>query len=111
MSEASLKAGLWVKAQIRLCDLRAMPAVVARRGDADAGIVYLKLVRDDGCDVLVQGRDVDGNRAWRRPLGESPVAEHEADAYLHRQSDYDPDLWVLEIEDPRGHYEPDAPVL
>lgn len=111
MSEPSLKAGLWVKAQIRLCDLRARPAVVARRGDEDAGVVYLKLIRRDGCEVLVQGRDSDGGRAWRRPLGEAAVAEPEADAYLNRQAGYDPDLWVLEIEDPQGDYEPDAPVL
>lgn len=111
MSEASLKSGLWVKAQIRLCDIRAMPAVVARRGDADAGAVYLKLIRRDGCEVLVQGRDMDGRRAWRRPLGEKRVAESDADAYLARQSGYDPDLWILEIEDPDGAWEPDAPVL
>lgn len=111
MSEPSLKAGLWVKAQIRLCDIRAIPAMVARHGDDDAGVIYLKLMRRDGCEVLVQARDNDGNRAWRRPLGEATVAESEADAYLTRQTDYDPDLWVLEIEDPHGGYEPDAPVL
>ena len=111
MSEPSLKAGLWVKAQIRLCDIHARPAIVARHGDDDAGVVYLKLVRRDGCEVLVQARDMDGQRAWRRPLGDGPVAEPEADDYLRRQADYDPDLWVLEIEDPAGDYELDAPLL
>jgi len=37
MSEPRLKSEIWVKAQLRLCDVTFLPCVVARRGDADAG--------------------------------------------------------------------------
>ena len=39
------------------------------------------------------------------------VKEPDADAYLQRQATYDPDLWVLEIEDPKGLFALDEPVL
>lgn len=112
MGEASLKAEVWVKAQIRLCDLNTIPAMVVRRGDADAGAVYLKLNRfGDGCEVLAQVRAADGRRAWMRGTGEAPVAEADADAYLARQVAVDPDIWIIEIEDADGRYRVDGDIV
>ena len=112
MSGPALKAEIWVKAQIRLCDLHAIPATVVRRGDSDAGAVYLKLNRmGGGCEVLSQVRAMDGGRAWMRSTGDAPVAETEADAYLARQIDIDPDVWILEIEDAEGRYRLDGEVI
>jgi hypothetical protein len=53
----------------------------------------------------------DGEPAWLRALGDKAVPEKDADAYLARQATYDPDLWVLEIEDPKGAFVLDDPVL
>ena len=53
MDDARLRTGLWVKAQIRLCDIESIPAVVVHRGDVDASAVLLKINRlADGCVVL-----------------------------------------------------------
>jgi len=112
MSEPSLKAEIWVKAQIRLCDLNNIPALVVRRGDPDAGAVYLKLNRfADGCEVLAQVRTTDGRRAWMRGTGDARVAEADADAYLARQVDFDPDVWILEIEDADGRYQVEGEIV
>ena len=112
MTEARLKAGLWVAAQLRRCDHECISAVVARKGDADAGAVLLKLNRLDGtCVVLGRVYTDEGARAWMRVTGEEPVPESDADAYLARQTDFDPDLWILEIDDPRGLYRPDEAIL
>ena len=43
--------------------------------------------------------------------GPTPVSEAEADAYIERQVKYDPDVWVLEIEDRRGQYKLDGKVV
>lgn len=112
MTDARLKAEIWVKAQLRLCDIACIPAVVVRRGDADAGSVLLKINRlGGGCRVLGRAYTETGERAWLPATGDAPVKEDEADAYIRRQLDFDPDLWVLEIEDPEDRYSPDAPIL
>lgn len=112
MDDARLKTRLWIKAQIRLCDIGSIPAVVVQRGDADAGAVLLKINRlADGCEVLTRFRGLDGELGWLRATGPDPVEEHEADDYVRRQIERDPDLWVLEIEDPKGLYRLDGPIL
>lgn len=112
MDEARLRPGIWVKAQLRLCDRAGIALTVLRRGDAHAGSVLLKIVGADGAvDVLAQTTASDGGRAWMRPLGAGPLKEGDADSYLARQGDFDPDVWVLEIVDPRGAYQVDGRVI
>lgn len=106
MSDARLKSEIWVKAQLRLCDVNLMPAVIARRGDADAGQVLVKVIRSRAdCDLLAQRFDDDGKRVWTVVAGGT---EGDCDAYIAREADVDPDLWVLEIEDPQDRYRPDG---
>ncbi len=112
MDDARLKTGLWVQAQIRLCDIDSIPAVVVHRGDGDAGAVLLRINRlSDGCEVLTRFRGLDGELGWLRATGPDPVDESKADDYVRRQIDRDPDVWVIEIEDPKGRYRLDGPIL
>ncbi len=101
--EARLKTRLMVQAAIRLCGIYAIPIVVARRGDEDSGAILLKLDRrKHGFQVLAQARGSSGELAWLRATGADPVDEATANAYIARQVDRDPDLWVVEIEDPEA---------
>ncbi len=110
--QPKLKAAIWVQAQVRLCDGACLPVAVVRRGDPDAGAIMLKLNRlADGCEVLTQTRTKDGRPAWMRGTGDGPVPEDEADAYIARALDRDPDVWVLEIEDPEDRYAVDGEVI
>jgi hypothetical protein len=107
-----LSTGLWVSAQVRICDRNFIPATIVRRGDPDAGTVLLKLNRfEAGVTVYTQASTMSDEPAWSRGTGPQPVTEPEADAYIARQVQYDPDVWVLEIEDRKGEYKMDGKVV
>ena len=112
MTELRLKTGIWIKAQLRLCDQALLPAVIVRRGDEDAGQVLIKHNRlGRGCWLLARRFNMDGERIWAQVAGsEDFAAERECDAYIERELDIDPDLWVVEIEDTEGVYKPDGQV-
>lgn len=108
---AALKSSIWVAALVRRAQSAAGAAYVARRGDADAGVVIVKVARLDGtADVYLPARDMEGKRAWR-PAAAAPMQEAEADAAVRRETDYDPDCWVVEIEDRQGRHFLTEPVL
>ena len=101
--EPRLKTGIVIQAALRLATQQAIPMVVARRGDADAGAILIKLNQlEHGITILAQTRTLEGELAWLRATGAEPVDEQTADAYIARQVKRDPDLWVVEIEDRAG---------
>ena len=106
MSVPRLKAEVWVQALIRQCRGAGIDAYLVRRGDSDAGAILIKHNRfDAGCTVYAPAMAMDGGRAWSRGTGEAPVPEADADAYIQRQLGYDPDVWVVEVEDMTGEWE------
>lgn len=107
-----LRTELKAQAWIRRAQARGLMATVVRKGDADAGALFLKLNRfRAGCEVFAGATAPDGTPAWLKATGGAPVAEKDADAYLARQAGYDPDLWIVEIEDPHGQFLFDEPLL
>ena len=112
MVEGRLPTDLWVKAHVKRCSVEGVPVIVARRGDPHSGIVILKLNQlDQGCRVMSQMRDLDGKLGWMGALEGALVSEAEADAYIPRQAERDPDLWVIEIEDRLGRHWVDGAVF
>ncbi len=107
-----LKTELRVQAWVRRCAALGLMATVARKGDPEAGALFLKVNRfTSGCEVFSGVTAPDGAPVWLRATGAEPVDEAAADEYLKRQSKYDPDAWVLEIEDPKSTFQLDAPTL
>lgn len=106
-----VRAGIWVRALIRRAEAAGAAAVVARKGDETAGMVLVKVSLLDGqARVLSPSTGLDGDRLWLRATGPAPVADAEAEAYIARQLNYDPDLWVVEIEDRDGRDFIDEPI-
>lgn len=102
-SEPKLKAKLFVHAAIRRCGIEAIPAVVARKGDEDAGTILVKVNRCDGtAEVYTQARDGTGRLGWLKSTGADPVDDSRAEAVIARARDVDYDLWVIEVDSRDG---------
>lgn len=96
-----LTAEFWVQAYLARLRLADIPAFLTKRGDATAGAVLVKVATLDGRATAWQ-RSFDlmtGERAWV-VLAEGQ--EGAVDASIARQRGFDPDLWVIEVEDRRG---------
>lgn len=101
-----LKTEIWVQAYLRRCSAQGVYALIARKGDPDAGAVAVKNYLGGGAARLfVQGRDLDGEPIWRNPFSdeeEGPRPEAEIDAWLKKEAAFDADLWIVEVEDKDG---------
>lgn len=106
-----LKAGIFVRALIRRAEVAGAAAYVVRKGAEEAGAVLVKIARlDSTCMVLSQALRGEGERVWLAPLGER-ADEKAASAYFEKQIRFDPDLWIVEIEDREGRTFVDEPVV
>ncbi|WP_430470212.1 DUF1491 family protein [Thalassospira lucentensis] len=110
-----LKAGLWVRGQIAICQSSSIIAMIAHMGNEDAGAVLVKLNRfANGCFVYSRVTTLDGDMGWMQVAGGPDggrETEFACDEYWRKQVAFDRDVWVLEVEDHKGEYELDAPIV
>jgi len=106
-----LKSAIWVAAYIRRCHVEGVYAVVRRRGAEEAGAVFIRISRLDGTADLYgpapqtafdEARPAD--RAFSPSFRSQPVAEGDVEAYLGRELKFDPDIWIVEVEDRSGRH-------
>lgn len=107
---ARLATSVWISAYLMRLSVEGVHAHVARKGDATAGAVAIKVALMNGrASFFSRGPGADGETAWQAQIEDADEAE--VDAALARQQGYDPDLWVVEVEDPRGRHMLDTPGL
>lgn len=104
-----LKSEVWVKAYIRRCAVEGGAAFVVRRGDAEAGSIFIRINRLDGTSALFGPASAglasaDVERRWSRRLGPAPAKDPEVESYLNREIEFDPDIWLVEVEDRLGRH-------
>lgn len=100
MEDDRLPTALWVDAHLRRLSVQGIPYYIVNKGAYGSGTVLLKIVAPGtGCRVLQQQRGLDGVLGWMALFKGAVTAEGEADSYLARAVQRDPDLWVIEIED------------
>ena len=98
-----LTAEFWVHAYLARLRFQEIPAFVVTHGDDTAGAVLVKLNTLDGQATTFQ-RSFDlmsGERSW---VELSSGVEADVDAAIARQRSFDPDLWVIEVEDRQGRH-------
>ena len=103
-----LKSALWVAAYLRRCGVEGCSAVVRRRGAEEAGAIFVRVCRLDGTSELFgpapQSTLEPGtaDRVFSACLASQPAPDPEIENYLSREAKFDPDLWIVEIEDRAG---------
>ena len=100
-----LRSDFWVAALLRRCNSEGAVAMLRRRGAAEAGAIFV-LMDDLGGNIALYGpapqSEISGDSADRSfmRLHSSPhVPSAEAEQMLMRQTGFDPDIWIVEIED------------
>jgi hypothetical protein len=106
-----LKSGLWVAAYLRRAQAEGAYGVVRRRGAEDAGAIFVKVDRLDGTADLygpapqaVFDEAQPMERAFVACLKAMPAPAEDAEAFLAREMRFDPDVWIVEIEDRQGRH-------
>ena len=103
-----LRSDLWVSAYLRRCAVEGVVAVLRRRGAAEAGAIFVKVDRLDGTGTLYGAapsadelpRGVD--RLFARLHASEALPAADIEARLARQRGFDPDIWIVEVEDRDG---------
>jgi hypothetical protein len=106
-----LKSAVWVAAYIRRCYVEGAFAAVRRRGAEEAGAIFVKVNRLDGTADLFgpapqsafdEARPTD--RLFSRSLAEPSALEAKVEERLTRELRFDPDVWIIEVEDRAGRH-------
>jgi len=98
-----LTADFWVGAYLTRLRLQNIPAFVVKRGDRTAGAVLVKLNTLDGQATCFQ-RSFDLTSGERRWVVLAQGVEPDVDSSISKQRSFDPDLWVIEVEDRAGRH-------
>lgn len=114
-----LKSGIWVAAYVRRCHIEGAFAAVRRRGADEAGAIYIKINRLDGTGTLygpapqaVFDEAQPSGRIFTVIVGrEAPVPEANIETRIVREIGFDPDIWVIEVEDRAGRHFLDSAVV
>lgn len=105
-----LASGLWVSAYLARLQAEGISTYVVARGDDTAGAVLVKLATMDGQAVAYQ-RSVDLMTGARKWVVLAEGDERAVDESVAKQRSFDPDLWVIEVEDARSRHMLDQPGL
>ena len=105
-----LKSSIWVAAYLRRCQSEGIYGAVLRRGAEEAGAVFVKVARLDGTATLYtpapQTEYADSRPVERVfvPASPEPVSEGAITERLDKEIRFDPDVWIVEIEDRAGRH-------
>ena len=104
-----VKSEVWVRAYLRRCQAEGIPVVIVRRGDEAAGAIFIRVDTLDG-NVSLFGPAPSGSagsetdRRWVNCFTSRRTTAEEAARYLAREIDFDPDIWIVEVEDKAGRH-------
>lgn len=105
-----LKSSIWVAAYLRRCQTEGVFGAVRRRGAEEAGAVLVKVAMLDGTAMLYLPAPqtvYDDDRPFERifiAATPQPVEETAVEQRLVKEMSFDPDVWIVELEDRAGRH-------
>lgn len=100
---ARLSAAFWVSAYRARLGQAGIFVHVAHHGDDTAGAIAVKLATMDGkASLFTRITGPDGDAIW--DCQHDAVPEADVDEAVAKQRRFDRDLWVIEVEDPKGRH-------
>jgi hypothetical protein len=105
-----LKSSIWVAAYLRRCQTAGIFGAVRRRGAEEAGAVFVKLALLDGNAMLyipapqTVYHDSRPIERFFMPISKEPIPEASVEERLVKEIRFDPDAWIVEIEDRAGQH-------
>lgn len=98
-----LTSDIWVKALLRRVFNDGLFAVVERQGSPEAGVIFIRVRRRDGREMLFgpapqsmfdTAKPAERSFELRVDAGDTQAVN----AVLDREKNFDPDVWVVELE-------------
>jgi hypothetical protein len=105
-----LKSSIWVAAYLRRCQSEGVFGAVRRRGAEEAGAIFVKVALLDGGAMLYVPAPqavYDDSRPIERIFmrtSKDPQPEPSVEERLQKEIRFDPDAWIIEIEDRAGRH-------
>ena len=110
--DGRIPTAVWVDAHLRKLQAEGKSCYIANKGAYASGTVLLKInTLGQGCWLLQQQRTVEGTLGWMRLMKGDAVPEPQADEYIRKAIDRDPDIWAIEIEDRAGENPFEGPIF
>ncbi|MDT8343980.1 MAG: DUF1491 family protein [Thermohalobaculum sp.] len=107
---ARLATHVWVGAYLGRLAGAGVFAHIIHRGDPTAGAIAVKVAFMNGrASLWSRTYGLEGGLGWGVEIADAPEAE--IDAAIARAHARDRDLWVIEVEDPRGRHLLEDPTL
>lgn len=106
-----LKAKIIIDVERKRAHSQGLYATIINKGDENAGQIYLVIAKNSLENILIgppfgTSFDENGEKLWQYPLSSNPLGEVEINQYLRKIRQFDPDIYILEVEDKTLTYRP-----
>ncbi|NOZ33593.1 MAG: DUF1491 family protein [Alphaproteobacteria bacterium] len=102
-----LRADIWVSAFLRRHNQLGRICVVSRRGDPQAGAIWIEVDHLDGTVSLfgpapMMSAELSGERIFRTQFARQSASQ--VQARMVSEEGFDPDFWLVTLEEPAGEH-------
>ena len=98
-----LKTDILINAALRNANILGIPALILKKGDPDAGAIFLEIEIDKDYVRLLHRRfDFYENEIWECLNQGYPQTANVIEKQIKREISRDPDCWIVSVQDSRA---------